>query len=115
MSLATLVGDIAVMGLSRNSKMPTSAHRTTHGVDISRILTAVSAPASTRPGGHRHRRRLADRGLSSAAQDIGPHATIGSPVGGWFVQMADPNGALLNTYVSYRITGDIDLARLRDT
>ncbi len=32
----------------------------------------------------------------------------------WFVQMADPSGALLNICVSYRITGDIDLARLRD-
>ncbi len=32
----------------------------------------------------------------------------------WFVQMADPSGALLNICVSYRITGDIDLARLHD-
>ena len=32
----------------------------------------------------------------------------------WFVQMADPSGALLNVCVSYRITGDIDLGRLHD-
>lgn len=63
------------------------------------------------------RRRLADRGLSSAAQDIGPHTDDRLSDGQarmWFVQMADPSGALLNICVSYRITGDIDLARLRD-
>ena len=32
----------------------------------------------------------------------------------WFVQMADPTGAILNICLSYRITGALDVARLRD-
>ncbi len=32
----------------------------------------------------------------------------------WFVQMADPSGALLNICVSYRITGELDPTRLHD-
>ena len=32
----------------------------------------------------------------------------------WFVQAADPSGALLNVCLSYRLTGDIDVARLHD-
>ncbi len=31
----------------------------------------------------------------------------------WFVQSVDPDGALLNICVSYRVTGDVDVARLR--
>ena len=30
----------------------------------------------------------------------------------WFVQSVDPDGALLNICVSYRVTGDVDVARL---
>ncbi len=30
----------------------------------------------------------------------------------WFVQSVDPDGALLNICVSYRLTGDVDVARL---
>ena len=63
------------------------------------------------------RRRLADRGLSSDAEDPGPHADDRLSDGQarmWFVQTADPSGALLNICVSYRITGDIDLARMHD-
>jgi mycobactin peptide synthetase MbtE len=63
------------------------------------------------------RRRLADRGLSSDTQEPGVPATDQLSDGQarmWFVQMADPSGALLNVCVSYRITGDIDLARLHD-
>src|SRR5689334_8092663 len=32
----------------------------------------------------------------------------------WFVQAADPTGAILNVSLSYRITGPLDAARLRD-
>jgi mycobactin peptide synthetase MbtE len=32
----------------------------------------------------------------------------------WFVQSVDPDGALLNICVSYRVTGDVDVTRLRD-
>lgn len=63
------------------------------------------------------RRRLAERGLSSDAEDSGGHADDQLSDGQarmWFVQMADPSGALLNVCVSYRIVGDIDLARLHD-
>ena len=31
----------------------------------------------------------------------------------WFVQSVDPDSALLNICVSYRVTGDVDIARLR--
>ena len=63
------------------------------------------------------RRRLAERGLSSDTEEPGPGADDQLSDGQarmWFVQMADPSGALLNVCVSYRITGDIDLARLHD-
>ena len=63
------------------------------------------------------RRRLAERGLSSDTEEPGPRADDQLSDGQarmWFVQMADPSGALLNVCVSYRITGDIDLARLHD-
>lgn len=97
--------------------MPTSAHtphrkwtfRVTNTADIGARLDEARLELL--------RRRLADRGLSSAAQDIGPHTDDRLSDGQarmWFVQMADPSGALLNICVSYRITGDIDLARLRD-
>ena len=32
----------------------------------------------------------------------------------WFVQAADPSGVLLNVCLSYRLTGDVDAARLHD-
>lgn len=63
------------------------------------------------------RRRLAERGLASDTEDTGSNSDDQLSDGQarmWFVQMADPNGALLNVCVSYRITGDIDLARLHD-
>lgn len=61
------------------------------------------------------RRRLADRGLSSETGQPEPPVADRLTDGQarmWFVQMADPSGALLNVCVSYRITGDLDLARL---
>ncbi|MDT5146613.1 MAG: mycobactin peptide synthetase MbtE, partial [Mycobacterium sp.] len=63
------------------------------------------------------RRRLAERGLSS--HTVNPDAPVENGLSEgqarmWFVQTADPSGALLNVCVSYRITGDVDLARLRD-
>ena len=63
------------------------------------------------------RRRLAERGLSGDTEDRDARADRQLSDGQarmWFVQLADPSGALLNVCVSYRITGEIDLARLRD-
>jgi mycobactin peptide synthetase MbtE len=61
------------------------------------------------------RRRLDQRGLRS--QDAPPTPATDELSDGqrrmWFVQSADATGALLNVCVSYRLTGDIDLARLR--
>jgi mycobactin peptide synthetase MbtE len=60
------------------------------------------------------RRKLSERGLRA------PEPQLGGPVTElsegqrrmWFVQSADTTGALLNVCVSYRLTGDIDVARL---
>lgn len=62
------------------------------------------------------RRRLHERGLSAAADDStdDPAALTEGQLRMWFVHAADPSGALLNISLSYRITGDIDIARLRD-
>ncbi|WP_068176505.1 non-ribosomal peptide synthetase [Mycobacterium sp. UM_CSW] len=63
------------------------------------------------------RRRLADRGLSADTGEVEAPADDQLSDGQarmWFVHLADPSGALLNVCVSYRITGDIDLARLHD-
>jgi mycobactin peptide synthetase MbtE len=70
------------------------------------------------------RRRLAERGLRAAGpqaagpQAAGPQAEPGGLTDGqrrmWFVQMADPTGAILNICLSYRITGPLDVARLHD-
>ncbi|MCV7194767.1 non-ribosomal peptide synthetase [Mycolicibacterium brumae] len=61
------------------------------------------------------RRRIAQRGLGAAAEQ--PAAPADALTDGqrrmWFVQSVDPSGALLNVPVSYRITGEIDLAALR--
>ncbi|WP_077103551.1 non-ribosomal peptide synthetase [Mycobacterium terramassiliense] len=62
------------------------------------------------------RRRLAERGLAAAeyprpaSDDELSHGQARM----WFVQSADPSGALLNVCVSYRISGELDPARLRD-
>ncbi len=68
------------------------------------------------------RRRIAERGLGR------PVATADAPSEGagqqrpgmsdgqrrmWFVQSVDPDSALLNICVSYRLSGDVDVARLR--
>ncbi|MCV7102225.1 non-ribosomal peptide synthetase [Mycobacterium palustre] len=61
------------------------------------------------------RRRLADRGLAAdTAEPESPAADrlTDGQARMWFVQLADPSGALLNVCVSYRITGDLDAARL---
>ncbi|KUI30402.1 non-ribosomal peptide synthetase [Mycobacterium sp. IS-1742] len=62
------------------------------------------------------RRRLSERGLAS--QDVA--ATVPSTrelsegqQRMWFVQTADPSGALLNVCLSYRISGAVDLGALR--
>jgi mycobactin peptide synthetase MbtE len=61
------------------------------------------------------RRRLHERGLRVDDQ---PEHSITELSDGqrrmWFVHSADATGALLNVCVSYRITGDLDTARLRD-
>ncbi|MDT7735052.1 MAG: mycobactin peptide synthetase MbtE, partial [Mycobacterium sp.] len=62
------------------------------------------------------RRRIAERGLArpAAATNDGPQRPEMSDGQRrmWFVQSVDPNGALLNICVSYRVTGDVDVARL---
>ena len=62
------------------------------------------------------RRKIAERGLArpAAAADEGEHRPEMSDGQRrmWFVQSVDPDGALLNICVSYRVTGDVDVARL---
>jgi mycobactin peptide synthetase MbtE len=62
------------------------------------------------------RRKIAERGLArpAAAADEGdqrPEMSDGQRRM-WFVQSVNPDGALLNICVSYRVTGDVDVARL---
>ncbi|WP_156688117.1 non-ribosomal peptide synthetase [Mycobacterium sp. Marseille-P9652] len=62
------------------------------------------------------RRRLAERGLAHEARE--PKTIVAEQLSDgqarmWFVQAADPSGALLNVCVSYRLTGELDLTRLR--
>ena len=61
-------------------------------------------------------RKLAERGLaaSTPAGTTPPSGLSDGQRRMWFVQQADPTGALLNVCVSYRITGIVDLARLHD-
>ncbi|WP_156744688.1 non-ribosomal peptide synthetase, partial [Mycobacterium sp. E2238] len=64
------------------------------------------------------RRKIAERGLASPGVSA-PVATYDQPrmsVGQhrmWFVQSVDPDSALLNVCVSYRVTGTVDIDRLR--
>jgi mycobactin peptide synthetase MbtE len=62
------------------------------------------------------RRRLTERGLASSATPaaVAPDELSDGQRRMWFVQQADPSGALLNISVSYRITGVVDLARLHE-
>lgn len=62
------------------------------------------------------RRKLAERGLLSnqAASDDGEAAMSDAQRRMWFVHSVDPTGALLNVCVSYRLSGFLDTARLRD-
>jgi mycobactin peptide synthetase MbtE len=64
------------------------------------------------------RRKIAERGLARPAAEGSVATYDGRRMSGgqhrmWFVQSVDPDGALLNICVSYRITGAIDVARLR--
>ncbi len=64
------------------------------------------------------RRKLTERGLARTSA-AAPLATVNEPrmsVGQhrmWFVQQVDPDSALLNICVSYRLCGAVDTARLR--
>lgn len=64
------------------------------------------------------RRKIAERGLGRPTP-AAPVATYEQPrmsVGQhrmWFVQSVDPDSALLNVCVSYRVRGTVDVARLR--
>ncbi|MEB3020728.1 non-ribosomal peptide synthetase [[Mycobacterium] crassicus] len=64
------------------------------------------------------RRRLAERGLAatSTEQATEPaHATMNDGQRRmWFVQALDPDGTVANISVSYRLTGTLDAARLRN-
>jgi mycobactin peptide synthetase MbtE len=62
------------------------------------------------------RRRLSERGLSSQDLTDAPRPSRELSEGQqrmWFVQAADPSGALLNICLSYRVSGAVDLAALR--
>ena len=64
------------------------------------------------------RRKIAERGLirlaggSSVATSDEPRVSAGQHRM-WFVQSVDPDGALLNICVSYRVRGAVDIAQLR--
>ncbi|CAN5863021.1 mycobactin non-ribosomal peptide synthetase MbtE [soil metagenome] len=59
------------------------------------------------------RRKLDERGLRAKATDGAASDTLSEgQLRMWFVHAADPSGALLNVSLSYRITGDVDIARL---
>ncbi|MCV7281308.1 non-ribosomal peptide synthetase [Mycolicibacterium flavescens] len=62
------------------------------------------------------RRKLAERGLrTEGGADTGVEAGLSDGQRRmWFVQAADPTGAILNICLSYRITGQLDVARLHD-
>ena len=68
------------------------------------------------------RRKIAERGLarpSAAALPEADEAVAAPPPMSdgqrrmWFVQSVDPDSALLNVCVSYRLTGSVDVTRLR--
>jgi mycobactin peptide synthetase MbtE len=62
------------------------------------------------------RRKLSERGLRTQQPET-EQATSELSDGQrrmWFVHSADPTGALLNVCVSYRLTGHVEVARLRD-
>ena len=66
------------------------------------------------------RRKIAERGLARPAvagdADVAAAQLPGMSDGQrrmWFVQSVDPDSALLNICVSYRVTGTVDVARLR--
>ena len=65
------------------------------------------------------RRRFVENGLKSIRRADGGWTVAGLLSDGqrrmWFVQMADPTGAMLNICLSYRITGALDVARLRES
>ena len=62
------------------------------------------------------RRRMQERGLSAGTDDAAadPDALSEGQLRMWFVHAADPSGALLNVCLSYRLAGEIDVARLHD-
>ncbi|KUI23551.1 non-ribosomal peptide synthetase [Mycobacterium sp. GA-1285] len=61
------------------------------------------------------RRKLAERGLRTQNTSNVVHAGLADGQRRmWFVQAADPTGAILNICLSYRLTGDLDVARLHD-
>jgi mycobactin peptide synthetase MbtE len=63
------------------------------------------------------RRKIAERGLARPAAETSVATYEPRMSGGqhrmWFVQSVDPDSALLNICVSYRLTGTVDVARLR--
>jgi mycobactin peptide synthetase MbtE len=64
------------------------------------------------------RRRLSEKGLrpdDQKAAESAPPALSDGQRRMWFVQMADPTGAILNICLSYRLTGALDAARLRES
>ncbi|BBY25551.1 hypothetical protein MSTO_57560 [Mycobacterium stomatepiae] len=65
------------------------------------------------------RRKIAERGLArpeaeAAVPTFDEPRMSGGQHRMWFVQSVDPDSALLNVCVSYRVTGTVDVARLGD-
>ena len=68
------------------------------------------------------RRRLAGSGLReqdpaesvAVAADPGRGERTDGQKRMWFVHSVDPSGVLLNVCLSYRISGEVDLARLHE-
>uniref|UniRef100_UPI00115501AA non-ribosomal peptide synthetase n=1 Tax=Mycobacterium lehmannii TaxID=2048550 RepID=UPI00115501AA len=61
------------------------------------------------------RRKLAERGLRGENTSTGEQDGLSDGQRRmWFVQAADPTGAILNICLSYRLIGDLDAARLHD-
>ncbi|KUI07905.1 non-ribosomal peptide synthetase [Mycolicibacterium acapulense] len=61
------------------------------------------------------RRKLAERGLRGENTSTGKQDGLSDGQRRmWFVQAADPTGAILSICLSYRLIGDLDAARLHD-
>ncbi len=86
-----------------------------------RVTDIADAPSTSDARLELMRRKLAERGLASAAGNgdaeraaVDPGALTDGQRRMWFVQGFDPSGVLLNVCLSYRLTGEIDTEALHD-